>query len=125
MGAYKGKICVKERQACNIASHKPPVKDFVSGFYLQPVTSTTTVYSIPYIPTFVGEKNQVLLSVLDQELSKTAAMAMVQEIMALDDSKNVFGFEQDELALLNDTTAQQDIVADLSLRGPPSSAKKM
>ena len=116
VGTYKGKICVKERQACSIVLHKTPVKDFISGYYLQPANRTTTIYSIPFIPTSVGENNQVLLLVLDRELSKTAAMAMIQEILALDESNNQFGLEKDELSFLNDTTAQQDLVADLSLR---------
>ena len=31
VGMFKGKIYVKERQACSIGIHKTPVKDFVSG----------------------------------------------------------------------------------------------
>ena len=126
VGTFKGKICVKERQACSIGTHETPVKDFVSGYYLQPANNTTTVYSTPFIPTSVGENNQVLLAQLDRELLKTTAMAIAQEILALEEPDNPFDLKKEELMMaLNATTTQQGLVADLSLRGPPSSVKKM
>ena len=66
VGTFKGKVCMKERQACSIAKHRTQIEGFVSGYYLQPTNNTTTVYSTPFIPTSVAENNEVLLAQLDR-----------------------------------------------------------
>ena len=62
VGAFGGKVCIKDSQACNIAKHSAKLKGdgtlgndltppLVTGYYLQTVGTTTSVDSEPFLPT--------------------------------------------------------------------------
>ena len=76
--------------------------------------------SKPFLLAALAEFSAVLLAQLDKILPKESTMAIVNKIRAMEDGHNPFAMGNKEFeSALNITTAQQDIVKDLSPWGTP------
>ena len=83
------------------------------------------MYIKPFLPEALAVSSPVFQAQLDKTLPKAFAMAIMREIRATEDGPNPFALEDEKFEfLLNFTTAQQNIVEDLIVRGTPISARR-
>ena len=96
-----------------------------TGYYLQTVGTITSVYIKPFLPEALAASSPVFQAQLEKKLPKAFAMATMREIRDMEDGLDPFALEDEKFEFsLNFTTAQQNIVENLIVRGTPISARR-